>query len=60
VIQLRTEAKLTQSELAKLAGTSQPSIARLESGSYLNPSLAFLRRIGNALNAYPEIHFQKR
>ena len=38
VIKLRTQAGLTQKELAKKARTSQPAIARLESGSYRNVS----------------------
>ncbi|OQA62793.1 MAG: anaerobic benzoate catabolism transcriptional regulator [Ignavibacteria bacterium ADurb.Bin266] len=59
IIKLRTKASLTQKQLAELAGTSQPAIARLESGSYNNVSLAFLRRIGKALNVTPEIHFKK-
>ncbi len=59
VIKLRTDAKLTQKELAKLAGTSQPAIARLESGSYHNVTLSFLRKIGSALGAHPEVHFHK-
>ncbi|HOU85024.1 MAG TPA: hypothetical protein PK158_09300 [Spirochaetota bacterium] len=33
--------------------------SRLESGSYKNVSLAFLRRAGKALNATPEIHFRE-
>ena len=59
IIKLRKDANLTQKELADLAGTSQPAIARLESGNYKNVSLAFLRKIGKALNATPEIRFKK-
>ena len=59
IIKLRKNAALTQKQLAELAGTSQPAIARLESGNYKNLSLAFLRKIGKALNATPEIHFKK-
>jgi DNA-binding XRE family transcriptional regulator len=59
VIKLRMDAELTQTELAKLVGTSQPAIARLESGTYKNVTLSFLRRVGAALGANPEIHFQK-
>jgi len=59
IIKLRKNAALTQKQLADLAGTSQPAIARLESGNYRNVSLAFLRKIGKALNATPEIHFKK-
>ncbi|MBA7586043.1 hypothetical protein ES708_28039 [subsurface metagenome] len=49
VIKLRKKAKLTQKELAEIVGTSQPSIARLESGEYRNLTLSFLRRVGKAL-----------
>lgn len=59
IIQLRKDANLTQKELARLADTSQPAIARLESGNYKNISLKFLRKVGKALNATPEIHFKK-
>ena len=41
VIKLRQTAKLTQKELAEKAGTSQPAIARLESGEYKNLTLSF-------------------
>jgi len=59
VIKLRKKLNLTQKELAERAGTSQPAIARLESGNYKNVSLQFLRKIGNALDAIPEIHFKE-
>ncbi|MGE5342266.1 MAG: helix-turn-helix domain-containing protein [Candidatus Omnitrophota bacterium] len=59
IIRLRKEAGLTQQQLAQKAGTSQPSIARLESGEYKNLTLTFLRKIGNALGVIPEIHFKK-
>ncbi len=59
LIKLRITANLTQKELAKKIGTSQPAIARLESGQYESVSLAFLKRISKALGATPEIHFKK-
>ena len=58
VIKLRKKMKMTQAELAKKAGTSQPAIARLESGEYRNISLSFINRIAEALNAKPEIHLR--
>jgi predicted transcriptional regulator len=58
VIELRKRLNMTQKELATKAGTSQPAIARLESGRYKNVSLAFLRKIGKALGAEPEIHLK--
>ena len=59
VIKLRKDLNLTQKELADLAETSQPAIARLESGNYKNLSLQFLRKVANALGAIPEIHLKK-
>ena len=45
--QYRKELGLTQSELGKRAGISQPNITRFESGNY-NPSLEFLVKIAGA------------
>jgi transcriptional regulator with XRE-family HTH domain len=50
IARLRIMRGLTQEQLAKLVGTQQPSIARLESGR-TTPDLPFLRRIADALNA---------
>lgn len=58
VIELRKQRNMTQKELALKAGTSQPAIARLESGHYQNVSMAFMRKIGKALGAEPEIHLR--
>jgi len=58
VIELRIKHDLTQKQLAELVGTSQPAIARLESGSYRNVSLSFLRRVAKALNAVTEVHLK--
>ena len=46
--QYRKELGLTQSELGKRAGISQPNITRIESGNY-NPSLEFLVKIAGAM-----------
>lgn len=59
VIALRKQKNLTQKELAEKSGTSQPAIARLESGNYRNLSLSFLRRVAGALGAIPEVHLRK-
>ena len=58
-IRLRKERNITQKELAMQVGTSQPAIARLESGNYTNLSLSFIRRVAKALNAIPQIHLKK-
>jgi predicted transcriptional regulator len=60
IIELRIRNKLTQKQLAQQIGTSQPAIARIESGSYRNVSLSFLRRLAEALGAVPEIHLRRK
>lgn len=57
-VRLRKAHRLTQAELARRAGTSQPAIARLESGTYRNLSLSFLRRVAGALRAVPEVRLR--
>ena len=51
VIRLRTIRGLTQKELADLVGTTQSSIARLESGSQ-PPSWRFLRKVIEAMGGH--------
>ena len=46
----RTQAGLTQEELAKRVGTKQPVIARLEDADYEGHSLNMLQRIAKALH----------
>ncbi len=50
IYELRTEAGLTQQELAKLIGTTQSVISRLEDEEYKGHSLEMLHRIATALN----------
>ncbi len=59
IIKLRKTNHLTQKELALKVGTSQPAIARLESGNYKNVSLSFLRKVAFALGTTPEIKLKK-
>ena len=59
IARLRNQRGLTQAELATMIGTRQPSIARLENGSSV-PSLSFLERIANALDARIELHVVPR
>jgi transcriptional regulator with XRE-family HTH domain len=47
LIEARSRANLTQAELAERMGTSQSTIARLESGK-AKPTLATLRRLAKA------------
>ncbi len=50
VARLRILRGLTQSQLAEMVGTKQPSIARLENGES-TPSLSFLEKVAEALGA---------
>ncbi|MBN1758717.1 MAG: helix-turn-helix transcriptional regulator [Chitinispirillaceae bacterium] len=59
VIDLRLKKGLTQKKLAEKVNTSQSCIARLESGTYRNLSLSFLRRVGEALGYQPHVKFEK-
>jgi predicted transcriptional regulator len=57
VYDLRTNAKLTQKELAVLVGTRQSVISRIEDADYDGHSLAMLRRIASALNRRLKVEF---
>ena len=57
IYNLRTQAGLSQRELAKLVGTTASVICRLEDADYHGHSLAMLSRIAAALNKRIEIHF---
>lgn len=59
VARLRILRGLTQAQLAEMVGTRQPSIARLENGSSV-PSLSFLERIAEALDATVEIKIKPK
>ena len=51
----RTVAGLSQTRLAKLIGTSQSVISRLEDADYDGHSLTMLRRIADALHRRLEV-----
>lgn len=53
----RTGAGLTQQQLADMIGSTQPSIARLESTDYDGHSLAMLEKIAKALDMRLEVRF---
>jgi DNA-binding XRE family transcriptional regulator len=55
--ELRTAANLTQTQLARLIGTTASVICRLEDADYEGHSLAMLRRIAGALDQRVEIRF---
>jgi predicted transcriptional regulator len=47
---MRTEAGLTQEQLAELVGTTQSVISRLEDSDYDGHSLSMLNRIAEAMH----------
>ena len=57
ILELRTQAGLSQRELAKLVGTTASVICRLEDADYDGHSLPLLRRIAAALDRRVEIRF---
>jgi transcriptional regulator with XRE-family HTH domain len=59
IIAARTHAGLSQAELAARMGTSQPFVARLESGRTL-PSMRTLLRVAEATGTVPEFHLKPR
>lgn len=56
LIDARVNKGVTQKELAEKIGTKQSVISRLESGR-ANPSVAFLKKLAEALNSHLEIKF---
>jgi DNA-binding XRE family transcriptional regulator len=57
IYELRTRARLTQAQLAKLVGTTASVICRLEDADYEGHSVAMLRRIAAVLNKRVVIRF---
>ena len=57
IYRIRTEAGLTQQDLATRIGTTASVISRLEDADYSGHSLAMLRRIAAALGRRVEIRF---
>ena len=55
ISELREERGWSQKELAKLVGTSQQQISRLESPTYEGHSLSMLRRVAEALGAHVRV-----
>lgn len=55
IYDLRKEAGLTQTQLAKLVGTKQSNIARIEAADYTGYTLKTLEKVTKALKAKLEI-----
>src|SRR6266851_5558299 len=58
VIEVRNRAGLTQEELARKMGTTQPVVARLESGRG-RPSMRTLERLAEATGSRLHISFEQ-
>ena len=59
VVDVRNRAGLTQEELARRMGTTQPVVARLESGR-TRPSMRTLERLAEATGSRLLISFERR
>ncbi len=57
ITKLREKKGLSQQELAKLMGTSQQAISRIESGDYEGFTLKTLEKIAEATGTQLEIEF---
>lgn len=57
IYDLRTEARLTQRQLAEAVGTTASVICRLEDSDYTGHSLTMLQRIATTLSARIELRF---
>lgn len=55
IYQMRTEAGMTQKQLAVLIGTTQSVISRLEDADYEGHSLSMVSRIANALDRQVQV-----
>jgi ribosome-binding protein aMBF1 (putative translation factor) len=60
VREMREDAGLTQTELARKVGTTQSVIARLEDAEYTRHSLTMLERIAAACGVALKLHAEKK
>jgi ribosome-binding protein aMBF1 (putative translation factor) len=58
--EMRENAGLTQSELARKVGTTQSAIARLEDAEYIGHSLTMLERIATACGVGLKLRAEKK
>ncbi|MBP9670552.1 helix-turn-helix transcriptional regulator [Candidatus Woesebacteria bacterium] len=59
IIRARMEKGVTQASIAKKMGTTQSSIARVESGKS-HPTIPFMQRLADALDMRLEVKFLPR
>jgi len=60
VREMREDAELTQTELAKKVGTTQSVIARLEDAEYAGHSLLMLERVASACGVALKLRAEKK
>jgi predicted XRE-type DNA-binding protein len=60
LVALREKRKLTQSQVAKLLGASQPYVAKLESGRVRNLGVGTLVKYAHALGATVSVQIKPR
>lgn len=60
IYELREQAGLTQARLARMIGTTESVISRLEDSGYRGHSLKMLKRIAEAVGQRVEIQFVPR
>lgn len=59
ILRARVERGMTQAQIAKKMGTTQSSIARVESGKS-HPTIPFMQRLADALDMKLEVRFLPR
>lgn len=57
IVERRADTGITQAALAARIGTKQSVVARLESGR-ANPSIAFLKKVADALDADLDVNIR--
>jgi predicted XRE-type DNA-binding protein len=60
LIKRRNQLCISQSQLARVVGTKQPAISRLERGEYNNITLSTLIKVANALDLDLDISLRVR
>ena len=60
LIKRRNQLRISQSQLARIVGTRQPAISRLERGEFNNVTLSTLIKVANALDLDLDISLKAR
>jgi len=60
LIKRRNQLRISQSQLARIVGTKQPAISRLERGEFNNVTLSTLMKVARALDLDLDISLKAR